>query len=326
VKVAVYGAGAIGGYLAAALARSADVEVTLIARGQTLQAVKQHGLRIYLDEELHTFTNLRATDDPAEAGLQDYVILALKAPVVRHVADAMQPMLGDATAIVSAMNGVPWWYFHAHGGELDGASLQSVDPNGELSQKLPPWRCIGCVVYPAAEIVGPGVIRHEYGNRFMLGEPDGSRSERVQALSRAMTAGGLKAPVRPRIRDDIWLKLWGNVSFNPISVLTTGTLVQIATEAGTRAVARAVMEEAQAVATALGVKLSVDVDTRIKWAADVGEHKTSMLQDLERGRTMELDAMVTAVSEIGDLLGIDTPTIDTVLGLAIQRARLAGCY
>jgi 2-dehydropantoate 2-reductase len=325
VKVAVYGAGAIGGYLAAALAKGGQAQVTLIARGATLDALTRHGLRIYLDDELHTVTQVAATDDPAEAGPQDAVILALKAPVVRHIADSVQPMLGPETAVVTAMNGVPWWYFHAHGGPLDGARLESVDPNGELSAKLPPERCIGCVVYPAAEILEPGVIRHEYGNRFMLGEPDGSKSERAQALSKAMTAGGLKAPVRPRIRDDIWLKLWGNVAFNPVSALTTGTLAQIAGEAGTRRVARAMMVEAQRVAEALGVKMSVEVDTRIKWAADVGEHKTSMLQDLERGRTMEVDAMVTAVAEIGDLLEIDTPTIDTVLGLLLQRARLAGC-
>ena len=332
MKVAIYGAGSIGGHIAASLAHAGAnggaVEVTMIARGKTLEAINSHGLRIYFDnsEELKTYTNVRAVEDPAEAGPQDYVILALKAPVVRTVADAMQPLIGADTAIVTAMNGVPWWYFHAHGGPLDGARLESVDPNGELSQKLPADRCLGCVVYPAAEIVEPGVIRHEYGNRYMLGEPDGSKSARAQALSKAMTAGGLKAPVRPRIRDDIWLKLWGNVAFNPISALSLGTLAQIAGEDGTRRVARAMMVEAQAVAEALGVKMSVEVDTRIKWAADVGEHKTSMLQDLERGRTMEVDSMVAAVAEIADKLTIETPTIDTVLGLLIQRAKLAGCY
>ena len=332
MKVAIYGAGSIGGHIAACLAHAGaeggEVEVTMIARGQTLDAINAHGLRIAFDnaDAFQTYTNVRAVEDPAEAGPQDYVILALKAPVVRTIADAMQPLLGERTAIVTAMNGVPWWYFHAHGGPLDGTRLESVDPGGELSQKLPPERCLGCVVYPAAEIVEPGVIRHEYGNRYMLGEPDGAKSHRAQALSKAMTAGGLKAPVRPRIRDDIWLKLWGNVAFNPISALSLGTLEQIAGEAGTRRVARAMMVEAQAVAEALGVKMSVDVDTRIKWAGDVGAHKTSMLQDLERGRTMEVDSMVTAVSEIADKLTIDTPTIDTVLGLLIQRAKLAGCY
>jgi 2-dehydropantoate 2-reductase len=328
VKVAIYGAGSIGGHIAACLAHTQEVEVTMIARGQTLEAINTHGLRVAFDnaDTFQTYGNVTAVEDPAEAGPQDYVVLALKAPVVRQIADAMQPLIGDDTAIVTAMNGVPWWYFHAHGGPLDGARLESVDPNGELSRKLPPERCLGCVVYPAAEIVEPGVIRHEYGNRYMLGEPDGSKSERAQALSKAMTAGGLKAPVRPRIRDDIWLKLWGNVAFNPISALSLGTLEQIAGEEGTRRVARAMMVEAQAVAEALGVKMSVEVDTRIKWAADVGAHKTSMLQDLERGRTMEVDSMVTAVAEIADKLAIETPTIDTVLGLLIQRAKLAGCY
>jgi 2-dehydropantoate 2-reductase len=328
LKVAIYGAGSIGGHIGASLAHGGEAEVTMIARGKTLEALHTHGLRIYFDnsDELKTYTNVKAVEDPADAGPQDYVILALKAPVVRNIADAMQPLIGQNTAIVTAMNGVPWWYFHAHGDQLDGTRLESVDPGGELSQKLPPERCIGCVVYPAAEIVEPGLIRHEYGNRYMLGEPDGSKSERAQALSKAMSAGGLKAPVRPRIRDDIWLKLWGNVAFNPISALSLGTLAQIAGEEGTRKVARAMMVEAQAVAEALGVKMTVDVDTRIKWAADVGEHKTSMLQDLERGRTMEVDSMVTAVSEIADKLTIETPTIDTVLGLLIQRAKLAGCY
>jgi 2-dehydropantoate 2-reductase len=328
LKVAIYGAGSIGGHIGASLAHGGEAEVTMIARGKTLEALHTHGLRIYFDnsDELKTYTNVKAVEDPADAGPQDYVILALKAPVVRNIADAMQPLIGQNTAIVTAMNGVPWWYFHAHGDQLDGTRLESVDPGGELSQKLPPERCIGCVVYPAAEIVEPGLIRHEYGNRYMLGEPDGSKSDRAQALSKAMSAGGLKAPVRPRIRDDIWLKLWGNVAFNPISALSLGTLAQIAGEEGTRKVARAMMVEAQAVAEALGVKMTVDVDTRIKWAADVGEHKTSMLQDLERGRTMEVDSMVTAVSEIADKLTIETPTIDTVLGLLIQRAKLAGCY
>ena len=328
MKVAIYGAGSIGGHIAASLAHGGEAEVTMIARGKTLEALNTHGLRIYFDnsDELTTYPNVKAVEDPADAGPQDYVILALKAPVVRTIADAMQPLIGAETAIVTAMNGVPWWYFHAHGGPLDGARLESVDPGGELSAKLPPERCLGCVVYPAAEIVEPGVIRHEYGNRYMLGEPDGAKSERAQALSKAMTAGGLKAPVRPRIRDDIWLKLWGNVAFNPISALSLGTLAQIVGEDGTRRVARAMMVEAQTVAEALGVKMSVEVDTRIKWAADVGEHKTSMLQDLERGRTMEVDSMVTAVAEIADKLTIETPTIDTVLGLLIQRAKLAGCY
>jgi 2-dehydropantoate 2-reductase len=324
VRIAVYGAGAIGGLLGARLALAGD-EVTLIARGAHLEAMRRNGLTLHMGGET-LVARPALTDDPATAGVQDFVIVTLKAHSVPAVAEPMQAMLGPETAVVTAMNGVPWWYFHALPGPYEGRRLVSVDPDGRLWCAILPERVIGCVVYPATKVAEPGVVVHAYGDRFMLGEPDGSRSTRSERLSAALTRAGFKAPVRPCIRDDIWLKLWGNCSFNPVSALTRGTLVQIATDPGTRGVVRAMMVEAQAVGEALGVRFAVDVDKRIEWAADVGEHRTSMLQDLELGRPMEIDALVTAVAEMGDLVGIDTPMIDAVLALVVQRARLAGCY
>ena len=324
MKICIYGAGAIGGLLGAQLALAGE-EVTLIARGPHLAALKADGLRLRTEGKELT-ARPQATSDPREAGPQDVVIVTLKAHSVPAAAEAMQPLLGPETAVVTAMNGVPWWYFHKLAGPHEGHRLKSVDPDGTLGRLIPGERCLGCVVYPAAEVVAPGVVEHYYGNRFMLGEPDGSKSARATRLSEALTRAGFKAPVRPKIRDDIWVKLWGNLSFNPVSALTTGTLAAIAGDPGTRAVVRRMMVEAEAVGTALGVKFGVDIETRIGWAADIGEHRTSMLQDLELKRPMEIDALVAAVAEMGDLVGIDTPFIDTVLALAIQRARVAGCY
>jgi len=324
MKIAIYGAGAIGGLLGFHLA-AAGTEVTLIARGPHLAAMREKGL-ILIDKAGQRSLAVKAVQDPAEAGVQDYVLITLKASSVAAIAEPMQPLLGPGTSVVTAQNGIPWWYFHAHGGPFEGRTIESVDPDDRLWSLIAPRQCLGCVVYPAAEIEAPGVIRHVYGNRFMLGEPDGSKSPRVLALSKALVQAGFKAPVRPRIRDDIWLKLWGNLSFNPLSALTGATLEEMAKDPGIHGVAAAMMTEAKAVGEALGVRYSVDVETRIGWAADVGAHKTSMLQDLELGRAMEIDALVKVVAELGDLTGIETPTIDTVLALAIQRARLAGCY
>jgi 2-dehydropantoate 2-reductase len=324
MKICIYGAGAIGGLLGAKLALSGQ-EVTLIARGPHLAAMKEKGLRLRIEGQELT-ARPAVTDDPAKAGKQDYVLVTLKAHSVAPIAAAMQPLLGPDTAVVTAMNGIPWWYFHAMPGPHANHQLKTLDPDGSLWRLIPPGRCIGCVVYPAASVVEPGVVEHQYGNRFMLGEPDGKTTDRVQRLSEALTSAGFKAPVRPRIRDDIWVKLWGNLSFNPVSALTQATLVKIATDPGTRDVIRQMMVESERVANALGVKFPVDVETRIGWAADVGEHKTSMLQDLELGRPMEIDALLGVVVEMGDLVGIDTPLLDAILALAIQRAQVAGCY
>ena len=252
--------------------------------------------------------------------------MALKAPSVPAAAAGMRPLLGAETMVVTAQNGVPWWYFYKHGGELENTRLQSVDPGGHVWQTIGPQRVVGCVVYPAAEVIAPGRVRHVYGKRFMLGEPDGSKSERVRWLSRTLRTAGLKAPVRTNIRDDIWLKLWGNLSFNPLSVLTQASLARLGTDPEIVPILRQMMQEGEAIAVSLGIEFTVDLDTRIRWAAEVGEHKTSMLQDLERRRTMEIDALVTSVQEMGRLTGVATPTIDTILALVKLRAREAGCY
>jgi 2-dehydropantoate 2-reductase len=324
MKICVFGAGAIGGLMGVKLAQ-AGADVTFIARGPHLAAMKTNGVKLISEGQTHV-VHPRLTSDAKEAGPQDFVIVTLKAHSLPSVADQMQPLLGPDTAIVSAMNGVPWWYFYKLAGPYENTTLKSVDPKGELWQKLAPSRAIGCIVYPAAEIVEPGVIEHTYSNRFAIGEPDGAKSARCTALSEIMTKAGFRCPVRPRIRDDIWLKLWGNLCFNPISALTGATLDKIAGEPETRAVARAMMIEAKAVGEKLGVKFTLDVEARIDGAKEVGAHKTSMLQDLERGRPMEIDALLGAVVEMARLVELPTPICDSVLALVRQRARIAGCY
>ncbi|PQO22288.1 oxidoreductase [Rhodobacteraceae bacterium WD3A24] len=324
MKLCIFGAGAIGGYMGAKLA-AAGADVALVARGPHLAAMRRDGLTLIEGGET-TNVAVRASDDPAELGEQDYVIITLKAHSVPPVVDRMQPLIGPGTTIVSGVNGIPWWYFHGNGGALEGTRLESVDPGSAQWEGFGPDRVLGCVVYPAAEVAEPGVIRHLEGNRFSLGEPDGSRSERAMALSKALSAVGLKAPVRPRLRDEIWVKLWGNLSFNPISALTHATLDVLCTDPGTRAVARGMMVEAQEIAEKLGVKFPIDVERRIDGGAAVGAHRTSMLQDLDSGRPMEIDALVTSVQELGRLTETPTPTIDTVLALIRLRARSAGLY
>lgn len=324
MKIAIYGAGAIGGLLGARLAAAGE-DVTLIARGPHLAAIKAGGLRL-TSEGSDIVTHPAATEDPREAGPQDAVIVTLKSPALPSLIGKIDPLLGPATSIVTAINGIPWWYFYKTAGPNRDRQLRSIDPKGALWRGLPPERAIGCVVYPSAHIASPGHVEHEYGNRFMLGEPDGTKTPRIEALSEALIKAGFKAPIRPRIRDDIWIKLWGNLSFNPVSALTGATLQQIAEDPATRKLVRQMMVEAQAVAVAHGANFDIDVDTRIGWARDVGHHKTSMLQDLETGRPMEIDALVTVVGELGDIVGIDTPIIDAVLSLIIQKARLKGCY
>ena len=324
MKICIFGAGAIGGLMAAKLALKGDAEVTVIARGPHLAAMQSHGLRL-VSEGQEVVTRPRCVASAAEAGPQDYVVVTLKAHSLPAAAEQMQPLLGPETAVVSAVNGVPWWYFHGIEGAQAGRRVESVDPGGIVTRLLPPARAIGCIVYPAAEVVEPGVIEHTYGDRFSLGEPDGSRSPRSQKLSEALIAAGFKAPVRPRIRDELWVKLWGNLAFNPISALTTATLDVLIADDAQRGVARAMMVEGQRVAEALGIRFAIDVDKRIAGAAEVGAHKTSMLQDLERGRPMEIEALLGAVVELADLVGEPAPTCRTVLALVRARARAAGC-
>ena len=324
MRICIYGAGAIGGYVGAQLAR-AGADVSLVARGAHLHAIREGGLKLRIGDQEHV-ARIRSTDDPADLGPQDYVFVSLKAHSIPGVVDAMQPLLSNDTSIVTAVNGIPYWYFHKHGGALEGSSLETIDPDSRQWKFLRPERAIGCIVYPATEIVEPGVVQHVYGDKFPLGEPSGERTERVQQFSAVMEAAGLRAPVLDNIRDEMWLKLWGNLCFNPISALTHATLDVIAGTPGTRAVAKAMMLEGQAIAERLGVRFRVDVERRINGAGAVGAHKTSMLQDLERGRAMEIDPLIAVVQELGRVTGIPTPTIDTVLALVQQRACVAGLY
>lgn len=324
MKICVFGAGAIGGYMGVKLAQ-AGADVSLVARGPHLAAMQENGLRLIEEGQEHK-VSVSASDTPADLGEQDYIIVTLKAHSVPPVVEKMRPLIGKNTTIVSGVNGVPWWYFHKIGGPLEGTRLHSVDPDDAQWNGFGPDNVLGCVVYPAAEVIEPGVIKHIEGNRFSLGEPDGSKSERAIALSQALSAAGLKAPVRPKLRDEIWVKLWGNLSFNPISALTHATLDVLCTDEGTRPIARAMMLEAQEIAEKLGVKFPIDVERRIDGGAAVGAHRTSMLQDLDQGRPMEIDALVTSVQELGKITQTPTPIIDTVLGLVRLRARTANLY
>ena len=324
MRICIYGAGAIGGYLGAQLAL-AGLDVALIARGAHLAAMQAHGVKLLIDGEERVARPV-CMDDPAELGPQDYVFITLKAPSVPGVLEKMQPLLGADTAVVTAVNGIPWWYFYQLAGPWQDHQLRSIDPDGKQWQLIGPERAIGCVVYPAAEVIEPGVIRHVNGNRFSLGEPDGTKTERVAQLSRVLQQAGFKAPIRNQIRNEIWVKLWGNLSFNPISVLTHATLDVIASDPGTRRIVEAMMLEARQIGEQLGARFGIDVEQRIDGAGAVGAHKTSMLQDLERGRTMEIDALLTVVQEMGRLVDVRTPVIDVVLSLVQQRARTAGCY
>lgn len=318
MKVCVFGAGAIGGYLGVCLARS-GAEVSLVARGPHLEAMRASGLRLQYDGEEHV-AHLRCTDNAAELGEQDYLIIALKAHQIDEAVDAMVPLLGSSTCIVTASNGIPYWYFHGDE-RLSGVHFRSIDPGGRQWDTLSPERAIGCVVFPAAEVIAPGVIRHEHGRKFPIGEPGGQKSPRLERLHEAMAAGGLDAPIRDDIRDEIWLKLCGNLCFNPISALTLATIDIIASESGTRAICRAMMLEAKAIGDSLGLRLRVDVERRIDGAGALGPHKMSMLQDLERGRSMEVEPLVGVVQELGLYTGIPTPTTDVVLALIRQRAQ-----
>ena len=325
MKICVFGAGAIGGYMGVKLAQ-AGADVSLVARGPHLAAMQDKGLTLIEEGTAPQTVKVTASDNPADLGPQDYVIVTLKAHSVPPVVPNMQPLIGENTTIVSGVNGVPWWYFHKIGTDLEGTRLASVDPGNAQWDGFGPDRVLGCVVYPAAEVSEPGTIKHIEGNRFSLGEPDGSKSDRAVALSKALMAAGLKAPVRPRLRDEIWVKLWGNLSFNPISALTHATLDVLCTDPDTRPVARNMMLEAQTIAEKLGVKFPIDVDRRIDGGAAVGAHRTSMLQDLDQGRPMEIDALVGSVQELGRVTDTPTPTIDTVLALTKLRARSAGLY
>ncbi|MGW6566621.1 2-dehydropantoate 2-reductase [Streptomyces sp. NPDC054975] len=314
MKVAVLGAGAIGAYVGAALDR-AGADVHLIARGPHLAAMRQHGVRV--ESPRGDFTaRVHATDDPADVGPVDYVFLGLKAHAYAACGPLVAPLLHDTTAVVAAQNGIPWWYFHRHGGPHDGHRVESVDPGGAVSAVLAPERAIGCVVYAATELSGPGVVRHLEGTRFSIGEPDRSASKRCEMFAEAMRAGGLKCPVEAELRHDIWIKLLGNISFNPISALARATMRQMCRHDGTRQVIEQMMHETLAVAAALGCRPDISVERRLAGAERVGDHRTSTLQDLEAGKPLELDVLLAAVVELADVTGVPVPTLRTVHALS----------
>jgi 2-dehydropantoate 2-reductase len=316
MKIAIIGAGAIGGYVGARLALAGE-QVTFMVRGANLAAIRANGVRLVMsDGSEHVAGHVTATDDYHAAGAQDMVILAVKAHQVEALVHDVPKLFGPDTVVVTMQNGIPYWYFHHHGGELAGTVIRSVDPNGAIGQHITPGRVIGCVVYPASELTAPGVIHHIEGDRFPVGELDGSTSTRVKQVSESFIRAGFKSPVLDNIRSEIWLKLWGNLTFNPISALSRATLVDICQYAPTRKIAEMMMTEAQDIAHKLGITFRVSIERRIAGAEKVGKHKTSMLQDVEAGREPELDALVGSVVELGRLTQTPTPTIDAVYALS----------
>jgi 2-dehydropantoate 2-reductase len=321
MKYCVVGAGSIGGFVGAKLALAGE-DVTLIARGANLQAIRAHGMRVIMhDGSEQVALGVRVAATPAEAGPQDIVILGMKAHQLAPVAADIASLCHKDTVIIPMQNGIPWWYFQRHGGEFEGRLVTSVDPDGALAASVDPRRLIGCVVYPACELAAPGVVRHIEGDRFPLGELDGTATDRVNAISASFGRAGLKAPVLDNIRAEIWLKVWGNMTFNPISALTHSTLVDICQFPLTRELAAAMMREAQAVANRLGITFRVSLEKRIDGAERVGKHKTSMLQDVEAGRDPEIDALVGSVIEVGRVVGEPTPHIEAVYALVKLLAR-----
>jgi 2-dehydropantoate 2-reductase len=321
MKICIYGAGAIGGFIGVLLARAGH-DVSFVARGPHLAALRERGARLLIDGE-ELVARVPCTDQPAELGPQDYVIITMKSHSVPAAVDSIATLLGPDTAIVTGVNGIPYWYFQDQGSALDGVTLECIDPGGRQLKVLGAARAIGCVLNPAADLIAPGVIRHVHGRKFPIGEPDGRPTRRIERLHQAMRDAGLEAPIRTDIRNEIWLKLWGNLCLSPISALTCATIDLVATDRGTRAVCQAMMAEGRQVGEAIGVSFRVDADRRLDGAAAIGPHKISMLVDLESGRPMEIDPIVTAVQEIGQRLRIPTPTIDVVASLINLRQRTA---
>ena len=315
MKYAIIGAGAVGGYVGVKLALSGE-DVTFIVRGANLDAIRENGVKLIMsDGTEYVAKDVKATNNYDDVGPVDVVILAMKAHQVEAVVDDVPKLFGPDTVVVTMQNGVPYWYFHKHGGPYEGARIQSVDPTGQIAEKIPADRVLGCVVYPASELIAPGVIKHIEGDRFPIGELDGSISERAQKVSESFIKAGFKSPILENIRSEIWLKLWGNLTFNPISSLSHSTLVDICQYPLTRELAGDMMIEAQRIANKLGIEFRVPLEKRIQGAERVGKHKTSMLQDIEAGREPEIDALVGSVVELGRITHTATPHINTVYAL-----------
>ena len=311
MKICIVGAGATGGYLGFKLI-NAGLDVSLVARGTHLKAMKHSGLTVIEnDKEISCFP--KCSESMSDLGKMDYIFITLKAYSIPGLVNEISTMFKENTAVITAYNGIPWWYFFNTEGSFKNYRIKCIDPNNIQWNTITPERIIGCVVYPATEIIEPGVIKHIEGNRFSLGEPEGKQTERILKISKALVKAGIKAPIRSNLREEIWIKLIGNLAFNPLSVITGKTLDILASENEYRTIAYDAMEEASLIINQLGIKLKISIDQRIEGAAKVGAHKTSMLQDYEKGKELELDSLVVSIKEIGNLLGIKTPTIDKIL-------------
>jgi len=314
MKICVVGAGAIGGLLAAKLQHAGE-DVSVIARGPHLSAIKANGLKLIEEGGNEIVARVKATDRIAEAGAQDLVILGMKAHQVEAVVVDLKQLYGPDTMVLTAQNGIPWWYFFKVGGDYEGRQLKSVDPNGAIAANLPIERVIATIVYPAAEIIQPGVIKHIEGNRFSLAEIDNAETPRIKLVSETLKKAGFRSPVVSDIRAELWTKLWGNLSFNPISALAHATLEDLCRYQPTRDLVAEMMREAQTIGEALGIRFRIPIEKRIAGGEAVGKHKTSMLQDVEAGRALEADALIGSVIELGRITGIATPHLDTVYAL-----------
>jgi 2-dehydropantoate 2-reductase len=326
INVCIFGAGAIGGYLGCCLSK-AGANVSLIARGPHKEAVEKNGLTLISEKSSETF-QLKVTDNPSELNTQDYVIIAVKAHAITGIVKDLEPLLNEDTAVVSAVNGIPWWYFYKANSDtkLESTHVDSVDPNGIIWNTINPKRALGCVVYPACEIEKPGIIRHIEGNRFSIGEPNGAHSERLKILSGLLIRGGLKAPQKKQIRDEIWIKLWGNCSFNPISAITGMSLDVLGNDPSSRVLIQTLMEECQKVGEAVGAKFNVSIENRINGAASIIGHKPSTRQDIELKRPLEIDPIMSAIIEIGTKLNIPTPMLKHINGILKLKANYLGLY
>ncbi len=324
MKICIFGGGSIGGLLAVNLDRI-GIKVSVIARGQHLEVMKKNGLTLINSLGEETNSTVNCTDDPNSLGIQDYLFITIKSPALLPSLENLKPLVGKNTTIITCMNGIPHWYFHKLDNKYANYKIKCLDSDLLIDSILPPDNIVGSVVYPACEIVKPGTIKHIAGNRFSLGEPDGSESNRLKFISEILKKAGFRAPIQKNIRDEIWLKLIGNLSFNPISALTGATLEQICNDQGTEAIVKEMMIEAKTIAEKLGAKINMSIEKRIDGARKVGAHKTSMLQDIEAGKPIEIDSIIVAVRELGELTNSPTPNINTILNLTIQKAKLIGC-
>ena len=317
MKICIVGAGATGGYLGFKLI-NAGLDVSLVARGAHLETMKKTGLTI-IENEKEITCRPKCSDSMDELGKMDFVFITLKTYSIPGVVKEIVKMFNDNTTVITAYNGIPWWYFFNIGGQFNNYRFKCIDPDNIQWNLITPERVLGCVVYPATEIIQPGVIKHLEGNRFSLGEPSGTHSERISKISKALFSAGIKAPIRNNIRQEIWMKLIGNLAFNPLSVVTGETLEVLLSKEENKKIAYEAMQEASLIMNKLNIPLNVSINQRIEGAAKVGAHKTSMLQDYERGKELELDALIVTVKEIGDLYGIKTPTIDNILNKVTER-------